>query len=85
MRPKTFDAAMTEFNDKVSAMDLPHSYKVELLSMISDIGFLHRQKSKRVKAEWLPLDGCMTICSNCHCLGCESPFCPNCGADMRIK
>ncbi len=31
---------------------------------------------------WYDVDGCMTICSECHGYGCESPYCPNCGAKM---
>ena len=83
MKTRTFDEAITYFNDNVAKMDIPQTRKMELLGMISGIGFLHQQEVERKKAEWLPLDDCMTICSNCNSLGCESPFCPNCGADMR--
>ena len=88
MKTRTFDDAITYINDKVTDMEISRTNKMELLGMIAGIGFLHqkeveRLKAKRTKAEWLPLDDCMTICSNCNSLGCDSAFCPNCGADMR--
>lgn len=33
---------------------------------------------------WLELDSCMTICSECNGLGCETPYCPNCGVKMKV-
>ena len=32
---------------------------------------------------WLEMDNCMTVCSECGSLGCDTNFCPNCGAYMR--
>lgn len=32
---------------------------------------------------WYDVDGCMTVCSECHGYGCETPYCPNCGAKMN--
>lgn len=33
-------------------------------------------------AEWVALDDCMGVCSNCMSLGCFSKYCPNCGRRM---
>ena len=32
--------------------------------------------------EWLNVDNCMTICSECNGLGCGTPYCSYCGAKM---
>lgn len=36
------------------------------------------------RGRWLPLDDCMTICSECNSLGCNTKYCPNCGAEMEM-
>lgn len=33
--------------------------------------------------KWISIDGCMTICSKCGSIGCNSKYCPNCGAQMK--
>ena len=37
------------------------------------------------KAEWLELEDCMCICSNCMSLGCGTPYCPESGSKMEVK
>ncbi|MBO7728782.1 MAG: hypothetical protein J6S50_09760 [Oscillospiraceae bacterium] len=31
---------------------------------------------------WIELDSCMSFCSECNGLGCDTPYCPNCVAKM---
>lgn len=31
---------------------------------------------------WIETDSCMTVCSECHGIGCGTRYCPNCGAKM---
>lgn len=38
----------------------------------------------RKKGKWIEMDSCMTVCSECYGLGCETPYCPNCGAKMKM-
>ena len=40
---------------------------------------------ERKYGNWIELDDCMTICSECNSLGCGSNYCPNCGACMKEK
>lgn len=39
----------------------------------------------RKKGVWYTIDECMTICSECHSLGCGTPYCPTCGAEMEVS
>lgn len=32
---------------------------------------------------WIELDSCMTMCSECNNLGCNTNYCPNYGAYMK--
>lgn len=32
---------------------------------------------------WIPMDSCMTICSECNSLGCGTKYCAACGARMK--
>lgn len=50
-----------------------------------DIKAISRKNEPREKrGTWYEIDGCMTMCSECHALGCGTPFCPNCGAKMEV-
>ena len=44
MQKRKFDELISHFNRKVSDMDIDQKYKIELLGMISAIGFAHEKE-----------------------------------------
>ena len=52
--------------------------------LASAIGIVEALDSKKNRARWVDVDGCMGFCSNCYTLGCGTRYCPNCGRRMEV-
>ena len=52
MRERTLDEAISYFNTKVSEMDISTKYKMELLGMVTAIGY----KAQQPEPQWIPCD-----------------------------
>lgn len=59
--------------------------------LVKDMDFIAHKPSKSTdfvefqpikRGHWNEVDGCMTVCSRCGMLGCGTPYCAYCGAEM---
>lgn len=85
MKKRTLDEMISYFNQQVAEMEIPRENKMQLLGMVTALGY--RQNGK-----WVWNDEVRRVCSLCgnevafilekdgwH----EGRFCPNCGARME--
>ena len=88
MQKRKFDELISYFNRKVADMDIDTNYKMELLGMVTALGYAHEKETEeRKKGKWITksTNGEMfDCCSACGYVEWDVPrnFCPNCGADM---
>ena len=99
MQKRKFDELISYFNRKVADMDIDTNYKMELLGMVTALGYAHEKETEeRKKGKWL-LDNKSVyemrfVCSECHesevvpTIGFTTykpiwDYCPNCGARME--
>ena len=91
MQTRKFDELISYFNRKVADMDIDTNYKMELLGMVTALGYAHEKETEeRKKGKWIEHNphkwglGIVFECSECgEKIDCEpSNFCPNCGAEM---
>ena len=55
LKKRSFDEMIKYFNNKVADMDISPSYKMELLGMITEIGFKYEKDVKEPKTgKWIP-------------------------------
>lgn len=96
MQKRKFDELISYFNRKVADMGIDTNYKMELLGMVTALGYAHEKETEeRKKGQWIPQDFnkhegmistaiyCLPKCSECGECSNYTNFCPNCGADMR--
>lgn len=50
MKERSFDEMIAYFNRRVSEMDIAQDYKIELLGMVTALGYKHEQTARR----WIP-------------------------------
>lgn len=50
MKERSFDEMIAYFNSRVSEMDIAQDYKMELLGMVTALGYKHEQTARR----WIP-------------------------------
>lgn len=86
MQKRKFDELISYFNRKVADMDIDTNYKMELLGMVTALGYAHEKETEeRKKGKWINCDGGIATCSVCGdrwgVYGVMN-FCPNCGAEM---
>lgn len=94
MKRRTLDEQLSYFNQRVSEMDIPQKYKMELLGMVTAIGF---NVTDRPTGKWIHYDDKSYAgdgYEECSCCGWkysdwifieDSKFCPNCGATMEVN
>lgn len=57
MSERKFDELISYFNRKVSEMDIDRHYKMELLGMVSALGYAHEKECEdRKTGRWIPTD-----------------------------
>lgn len=91
MQKRKFDELISYFNRKVADMDIDTNYKMELLGMVTALGYAHEKETEeRKKGRWIDETfkpwGLVHHPYKCDQCGehseADSDFCPNCGADM---
>lgn len=50
MKERSFDEMIAYFNRRVSEMDIAQDYKMELLGMVTALGYKHEQTAR----QWIP-------------------------------
>lgn len=50
MKERSFDEMVAYFNHKVSEMDIAQDYKMELLGMVTALGYKHEKTAQ----QWIP-------------------------------
>ena len=54
MKERSFDEMIAYFNRRVSEMDIARDYKIELLGMITALGYKHEKSVP----QWIPCNKC---------------------------
>lgn len=96
MQKRKFDELISYFNRKVSEMNIGTSYKMELLGMVTALGYAHEKETEERKTgRWIKLDlhahladhKCTACGQECYVPTCMGEpmyaYCPNCGARME--
>ena len=92
MQKRKFDELISYFNRKVADMDIDTNYKMELLGMVTALGYAHEKETEeRKKGRWIDETfkpwGLVHHPYKCDQCGehseADSDFCPNCGAEME--
>lgn len=52
MKKRSFDEMIAYFNRRVSKMDIAKDYKIELLGMVTALGYKHEQTAR----QWIPVE-----------------------------
>lgn len=88
-----FDELISYFNRKVSEMNIGTSYKMELLGMVTALGYAHEKEiEERKTGRWRRRLVDSGFNADWHCSECGWKtsleehgynFCPNCGAKME--
>ena len=55
MKERSFDEMIAYFNRRVSEMDIAQDYKMELLGMVTAIGYKHEKTVQPRKGKWIPV------------------------------
>lgn len=75
---------MTEYVDRQRLRDVLYGEDAITMKGLAILnGFPVADVQDVRHGEWIELDGCMTICSECNSLGCGTRYCSNCGARME--
>lgn len=94
MQTRKFDELIAHFNRKAAEMDIDTKYKIELLGMVSALGFAHEKEltaqPEQRTGKWI-IEGTITTvrgywakCSACgHTSFGGGRFCKDCGAKME--
>lgn len=66
MKERSFDEMVAYFNRRVSEMDIAQDYKMELLDMVTALGYKHEKTAQQwiPCSERLPEENVWTICQN---------------------
>ena len=82
MQKRKFDELISYFNRKVADMGIDTNYKMELLGMVTALGYAHEKETEeRKKGQWIPQDFNKhegMISTAIYCL----PKCSECGWQM---
>ena len=96
MQKRKFDELISYFNRKVADMDIDTNYKMELLGMVTALGYAHEKETEeRKKGRWIKKTIKKKIENDYSCSECGRhvsvmrgydvrlvyPFC-HCGAEM---
>ena len=79
MKERSFDEMVAYFNRRVSEMDIAQDYKMELLGMVTALGYKHEKSTiePRKKGKWIP-------CENETGEGSNTYKCSACGEIQMI-
>ena len=69
MQKRKFDELISYFNRKVADMDIDTNYKMELLGMVTALGYAHEKETEERKTgKWIDCDGSEHWkCDKCGC------------------
>lgn len=67
MKKNSFDEMIAYFNRRVSEMDIDQDYKMELLGMVTAIGYKHEQTAQ----QWIPCSERLPEVANRYLVTCS--------------
>lgn len=71
MQKRKFDELISYFNRKVADMDIDTNYKMELLGMVTALGYAHEKETEeRKKGKWIDDDG--NAATDKYCATCSA-------------